>query len=106
MNPDGLVSAFKREVIDKTPQKFKIACLLDIALLFPKNPFYSGFGNRKTDAVSYRTMGIELSKIFIINEKGDVVQLNNSIIKTYTLLGEIVHDIFPLRKEKLKINNK
>ena len=49
-SPDGLVSSFKREVIDKTPQTFKIACLSEIKNLFHKDylPFYSGFGNRIT----------------------------------------------------------
>ena len=58
MSPDGIVSSFKREVIDRTPQvnlyvdlqKFKIACLIEILNLFPQDykPFYSGFGNRET----------------------------------------------------------
>lgn len=47
-NPDGLLSSFKREVIDRTPQNFKIACLLEVKNLFPINPFYAGFGNRLT----------------------------------------------------------
>jgi phosphatidate phosphatase LPIN len=98
MNPDGLVSAFKREVIDKTPQKFKIACMLEVAILFPKNPFFSGFGNRTTDAVTYRSVGIELSKIFIINEKGEVIQLNNTYKKSYPLLSQILHELFPFRE--------
>ena len=39
---------FSREVIEKKPQEFKIACLRDIQRLFPtnKNPFYAGFGNK------------------------------------------------------------
>lgn len=50
LSPDGLMTSFKREVIDRTPQKFKIACLNEILSLFPddENPFYSGFGNRVT----------------------------------------------------------
>ena len=48
LNPDSLISAFKREVIDKTPQKFKVKCLLEVAYVFPRNPFFSGFGNRTT----------------------------------------------------------
>lgn len=48
-------------------------------------------------------MGIELSRIFIINEKGEVTQLNNSYKKTYNLLNEIVNELFPddkMNKEK------
>ena len=37
-----------REVIEKKPEEFKIACLRDIKRIFPstRSPFYSGFGNR------------------------------------------------------------
>lgn len=47
LNPTSLISAFHREVIEKKPEAFKIACLSDIRDLFPeKNPFYAGYGNR------------------------------------------------------------
>ena len=48
LNPTSLVNAFHREVIEKKPEEFKIACLRDIKRLFPedKNPFYAGYGNR------------------------------------------------------------
>ena len=48
LNPTSLVNAFHREVIEKNPQEFKIACLRDIKKLFPEtyNPFYAGYGNR------------------------------------------------------------
>lgn len=36
-----------REVIERKPQEFKIACLRDIGELFPGHkPFYAGFGNK------------------------------------------------------------
>ena len=34
MSPDGLIPSFKREVIYKKPEVFKIACLRDIKHLF------------------------------------------------------------------------
>ena len=47
LNPTSLMSAFHREVIEKKPEQFKIACLNDIRDLFPeRNPFYAGYGNR------------------------------------------------------------
>ncbi len=46
LNPTSLVNAFHREVIEKKPEKFKIACLRDIQKLFPANPLYAGYGNR------------------------------------------------------------
>ena len=97
MSPDGLFSSFKREVIDRSPQLLKISTLKEIRALFPFDycPFYAGFGNRETDAIAYRTVGMDMGKIFIVNNSGEVSQLNNSIKKNYTLLNNIVHDIFP-----------
>ena len=46
LNPTSLVNAFHREVIEKKPEKFKIACLRDIVKLFPSNPLYARYGNR------------------------------------------------------------
>ena len=48
LNPTSLVNAFHREVIEKKPEQFKIACLKDIQSLYPRgrNPFYAGYGNK------------------------------------------------------------
>ena len=55
LNPTSLVNAFHREVIEKKPEEFKIACLRDIKRLFPeaKNPFYAGYGNRVNVSPQY-----------------------------------------------------
>lgn len=97
MSPDGLFSSFKREVIDKSPQLLKISVLKEVRALFPVDycPFYAGFGNRETDAIAYRTVGIEMGRIFIVNNNGEVFQLNNSMKKSYSLINNLVHDIFP-----------
>jgi len=102
MSPDGLISSFKREVIDKTPQIFKISCLNEVQNLFPLDyfPFVSGFGNKPTDALAYKSVGVELERIFIIDESGDIKQMNNSFKKSYDHLNEIVHEIFPSRVNK------
>ncbi len=54
---------------------FKMACLRDIQRLFgpgARYPFYAGFGNRITDALSYRSVNIPSSKIFTIDSSGEV----------------------------------
>ncbi|KAL6011195.1 hypothetical protein ACLOJK_001640 [Asimina triloba] len=97
ISPDGLFPSLYREVIRRAPHEFKIACLQDIRALFPAdhNPFYAGFGNRDTDELSYRKIGIPKGKIFIINPKGEVA-VNHSIdVKSYTSLHTLVHDMFP-----------
>lgn len=50
-----------------------MACLRDIKRLFGDvSPFYAGFGNRITDALSYRTVDIPSSRIFTIDTNGEV----------------------------------
>lgn len=58
LSPDRLVQAFTREVIQRRPQEFKMQCLKDVKRLFGSgaSPFYAGFGNRITDAMSYRSV--------------------------------------------------
>jgi len=73
LNPDSLLHAFKREVIDKNPEEFKIRCLKDIQNLFEgKNPFFAGYGNKPNDAYAYRAVGIPVSRIFTINPAGEL----------------------------------
>jgi phosphatidate phosphatase LPIN len=53
-----------------------MACLRDLQHLFNQSPydnrFYAGFGNRITDALSYRSVGIPSSRIFTINSNAEV----------------------------------
>lgn len=98
ISPDGLFPSLYREVIRRAPHEFKIACLEDIKKLFPSdyNPFYAGFGNRDTDELSYRKIGIPKGKIFIINPKGEVAINQHRIdVKSYTSLHTLVNDMFP-----------
>ncbi|KAK1299040.1 hypothetical protein QJS10_CPB14g01427 [Acorus calamus] len=69
----------------------------DIRALFPSdhNPFYAGFGNRDTDELSYRKIGIPKGKIFIINPKGEVAINQRVDVKSYTSLHTLVNDMFP-----------
>jgi phosphatidate phosphatase LPIN len=97
MSPDRLVTSLKREVVYKKPQLFKIAALRNVRNLFPADEqcFYSGFGNRDTDAISYRAVGINLGKIFIINKSSEIHHFNSMYKKSYPLLNEIVDEMFP-----------
>ena len=78
MSPDGLLPSLYREVIQRKPHEFKIACLQNIRSLFPDdwNPFYAGFGNRETDEISYQAVGVPHGKIFTLNSRGEVTVFN------------------------------
>jgi phosphatidate phosphatase LPIN len=73
MSPDRAMRSGVRELIIKKPHIFKIGTLGYIRTLFPDgNVFFSGFGNRDTDAVSYLDVGIPLEKILIVNPAGQL----------------------------------
>lgn len=122
MSPDRTIAALRREIYLRKPEVFKMACLRDIMTLFtgsggnnaasiePHNgivgssrgrggsPFYAGFGNRFTDALSYRSVNIPSTRIFTINSNAevslDLLSLGN--YKTgYTSMREIVDHFFP-----------
>uniref|UniRef100_A0A667XDU8 phosphatidate phosphatase n=1 Tax=Myripristis murdjan TaxID=586833 RepID=A0A667XDU8_9TELE len=74
--PSSLFSALHREVIEKKPEVFKVACLTDIRDLFnpQRQPFYAAFGNRTNDAYAYKQVGVPDSRIFTVNPKGELIQ--------------------------------
>ncbi|KAI6189639.1 Lipin 3 [Aphelenchoides bicaudatus] len=73
LSPTSVLMAFRKEVIERKPEEFKIACLTDLLSLFPvKHPFYAGFGNRETDIKSYVAVGIPPERILIIDPTGKV----------------------------------
>ncbi|KAJ6264521.1 Lipin-3 [Drechslerella dactyloides] len=75
MSPDRTLAALRREVYLRKPEVFKMACLRDILSLFGDlvNPFYAGFGNRLTDALSYRSVNVPSTRIYTIDSNGSVI---------------------------------
>lgn len=110
LSPDRTFAALRREIVLKQPEVFKMACLNDIKSLYFNNrfldpkteddrtPFYAGFGNRITDAISYRSVKIPSHRIFTINPDGEVhmelLELTGHR-STYLGIGEIVDLFFP-----------
>ncbi|KAF2006647.1 LNS2-domain-containing protein [Amniculicola lignicola CBS 123094] len=102
MSPDRTMAALRREIYLRKPEVFKMACLRDIMTLFAKpagqTPFYAGFGNRLTDALSYRSVNIPSTRIFTINSNAEVsldVLSLNSYKTGYASMREIVDHFFP-----------
>ena len=102
MSPDRLFWAFNREIIRRKPEEFKIACLKDIARMFPINPFYAGFGNRKTDLVAYQEAGVPSGRVFIINPSGNITTINKTYSKTYHNMATLVNEMYPPTQESSK----
>lgn len=115
LSPDRFFTAMRREVIMGNPEEFKIPCLLDIRRLFYAqpptrydpmglteeerllpSPFYAGFGNRPTDAISYQAVGINPSRIYIINPAGDLsLHTVSGYRSSYIKLVDLVDNVFP-----------
>ncbi|OWP02435.1 hypothetical protein B2J93_3223 [Marssonina coronariae] len=100
MSPDRTVAALRRELYIRKPEVFKMACLRDIKNLFgpDRTPFCAGFGNRLTDALSYRSVSIPSNRIFTINSYAevslDLVNLNK-LRYSYINMREVVDHYFP-----------
>lgn len=100
LSPDRTIAALRREVYLRKPEVFKMACLRDIGTLFGKdrNPFYAGFGNRLTDALSYRSVKIPQNRIFTINPNAEVsidILSLNKYKSSYVSMRELVDHFFP-----------
>ncbi|KAH0565804.1 hypothetical protein GP486_000796 [Trichoglossum hirsutum] len=100
LSPDRTIAALRREVYLRKPEVFKMACLRDIRSLFghDNNPFYAGFGNRLTDALSYRSVNIPSTRIFTINSNAEVsldLLTLNKYKSSYVSMREIVDHFFP-----------
>ena len=100
MSPDRTIAALRREIYLRKPEVFKMACLRDILNLFShkRNPFYAGFGNRLTDALSYRSVNIPSTRIFTINSNADIsldLLTLNKYKSSYVTMREVVDHFFP-----------
>ena len=117
LSPDRTLAALKREIVLKKPEVFKMACLNDIKSLYfnsgvldddERTPFYAGFGNRITDAISYRSVKIPSHRIFTINPNGEVhmelLELTGQK-SSYLLIGELVDLFFPPLPEVSTLTN-
>ncbi|XP_024125419.1 phosphatidate phosphatase LPIN2 isoform X1 [Oryzias melastigma] len=96
--PSSLFSALHREVIEKKPEVFKVACLNDIRDLFNpgRQPFYAAFGNRTNDAYAYKKVGVPETRIFTVNPKGELTQeMTKGNKSSYSHLSELVEHFFP-----------
>lgn len=119
LSPDRTMAALKREVILKKPEVFKMSCLNDIKGLFfnsegvneddrERTPFYAGFGNRITDAISYRSVHIPSHRIFTINPNGEVHMELLELAgykSSYLHIGELVDHFFPPIKQVNTLNS-
>ncbi|KAK9475280.1 Lipin/Ned1/Smp2-domain-containing protein [Dipodascopsis tothii] len=101
LSPDRTIAALRREVIYRKPEVFKMACLRDIQSLYglrEGTPFYAGFGNRITDALSYRSVGVPSSRIFTINPNADVHMELLELAgykSSYVHMSDLVDHFFP-----------
>lgn len=100
LSPDRTLAALRREIYIRKPEVFKMACLRDIKNLFGPNrtPFYAGFGNRLTDALSYRSVSIPSKRIFTINSYAEVsldLLSLNKLRYSYVNMRDVVDHYFP-----------
>ncbi|EDQ86943.1 uncharacterized protein MONBRDRAFT_33582 [Monosiga brevicollis MX1] len=99
LSPSSLFKSLHREVILRRPEEFKITCLSDIQNLFPPcnpNPFVAGFGNRHSDVVTYRAVGITDSRIFTVDPAGLLKVSSGTYMRSsYSQMSLVADAFFP-----------
>uniref|UniRef100_A0A1I8IZG2 phosphatidate phosphatase n=1 Tax=Macrostomum lignano TaxID=282301 RepID=A0A1I8IZG2_9PLAT len=98
LSPLSLMRAFHQEVIARRPEAFKIACLRDVRSLFPAEaqPFWAGFGNRPSDALSYTEVSVNHARCFTVNPQGEVNRESGDCLpSSYQALAEVADLVFP-----------
>ncbi|CAH8852745.1 unnamed protein product [Trichobilharzia szidati] len=92
LSPFSVLEAFRKEVILKRADEYKIECLREVCSLFPSGnntvgneeaheeeeeedsiPFIAGFGNRPTDIATYKAVGLQDHQIFTVDYLGNVL---------------------------------
>lgn len=104
LSPKSVLSSLYIEVRNQS-HIFKIDCLQQIEQLFyGRKPFFAGFGNRISDLLSYKVLGIAKSMIFIIDRDGSICEgMKRKISASYLTLNHFANTIFPeIRKEEDK----
>lgn len=102
MSPDRLLKSFTREIIFRRPNELKVKLLGDVCACFPFDsvPVWAGFGNRNTDVIAYREIGIPGSRIFTVDSRGAVHSSDptspRSDTSSYKKMAAEVNSVFPV----------
>lgn len=98
--PNSILSTLYSEVRNKA-HIFKIDCLKHIMMLFSNHkPFFAGFGNRISDLLSYKMIGIQKSMIFIIERNGIICEnMEKRVSTSYLTLNHFATTLFPVIKK-------
>lgn len=97
-SPSTLYEALKREIIIKNPEVFKVHVLRNLKNLFGNgdyNPIFAGFGNKDSDAISYRVISIPRHYIFTIAPAGDIYMIKSKKTYSYRRINRLIDDLFP-----------
>ena len=105
LSPDRTFTALRRELYIRKPEVFKMRALREILDLYGPapapggaGPFHAGFGNRLTDALSYRAVHVPPTRIFTINAQGEValdLLTMGAYRSSYVSMREVVDHFFP-----------
>merc|ERR1712183_588180 len=79
---NSVLEAVASEIIHQNPEQHKIEKLQQVQAIFKTNPLYAGYGNQDSDAIAYKTVGLELSKIFDLDEDSSIKNLEDLELQT------------------------
>ena len=92
-SPESLLRQFGTERTDI----FKASALRGVRALFPEanNPFYAGFGTRKSDLVVFSRCGCPVGRVYLVSEQGEVKGYRCTFRKSFFEIDNDVDHMFP-----------
>lgn len=89
-----------REEVSRRSHLFKIECLLDIRAAFPTGvrPLFAAFGNRGSDFVAYKEVGVPTRHIYILDTQSVVSLGGLKFHLSSTATGQLLDCRFPPRR--------
>ena len=100
LSVSNIFNVIYTEVIKKSPHLFKISTLTNINKIIEGNGLKGGFGNKLTDTVSYKAVGIAMNRIFKVDSKGVISLCSGLEVRSgYSSLQGFVNAMFPAERE-------
>lgn len=95
MSPVPFFTGFIAELISKTPFLEKSKSINEINKIFSGDTIKGAYGNKVTDTTAYKTSGIPLQRIWIVNPDGELKNEASQQITSYPQQVENVDQLYP-----------
>jgi phosphatidate phosphatase LPIN len=99
-SPHNTANALRHEVVHRDQHHFKIGALRELKAVLDRTgacgQVVAGFGNRRTDRLSYESVGLSPSSIFIVDRTSEVICGTGERFASYQAMVPHIPRLFPI----------